>query len=65
MYDHFYDRAAERNFSPREVMDCLTKATSVYLGNTVGRVVYQLGGMKVVFLPDTGEIVTVIKRDQS
>lgn len=65
MYDHFYDRAAERDFSPGEVRDCLTKATSVYPGNTGGRMVYQLGDMKVVFSPDTGEIVTVTKRDQS
>ena len=65
MFDHFCDKAAERDFSHGEVRDCQTKATSIYPGNTRGRMVYQLGGMKVVFSPGTGEIVTVIKRNQS
>ena len=64
LYEHFYDRAAQRKFSPADVRNCLRDADVVYPGNTGLRRVYQTDRMKAVINTNTGELVTAMWRDE-
>ncbi|MBQ5999986.1 MAG: DUF1073 domain-containing protein [Clostridia bacterium] len=62
LYNHMFDRAAQRSISPGEIRNCIKTANSVYPGNVTNRRVYQTPKMKVVVDFKEGEIVTIIRR---
>lgn len=47
----------------QERSEIACKKQRPYPGNVAGRTVYQLGDMKVIFAPESGEIVTVVWRN--
>ena len=70
LYEHLYDRAAQRKTSPGQIRELLKDPDIVYPGNkngvanTGGRRVYQKGRYKVVFDSGTGEVVTIVDRKE-
>lgn len=58
IYDHFYDRVAQRNISPGDVIDCLKSPESTYPSGEPNRVVYRRKGIAVIFDYSTNEIIT-------
>lgn len=60
IYDHFYDRAAQRNVSPGEILDCMKDPDITLPGNKHGRRTYQKNHVKVVYQQTTNELITII-----
>lgn len=58
IYDHLYDRAAERGVSPGEVAECLSKPEARYPSGEANRSAYRKNGVVVVFDYSTSEIIT-------
>ena len=61
LYQHIYDRAAQREISPGEILDCIQKPTITFPGNTGDRIAYQLGDVRAIYQPSTQQLVTVIR----
>ena len=58
-----FARAAQRNISPGEIVDCLEKADITYPGNTKDpRTIYQYKDMKAVVVDQKLMLLTVMWR---
>ena len=58
IYDHLYDRAAQRDVSPGQIMDCLKNPGARYPSGEPNRTSFRKDGTLVVFDYSTNEIVT-------
>lgn len=64
IWDHVFDRAAQRDVSPGEIKECLINDGNVYPGNKDDpRTVYQKGDLKVIVSDGTIELVSVMWRE--
>ena len=61
LYDHVYDRAAQRTISPGEILACIQSPMITFPGNTNGRIAYQRGDVRAIYQPSTQQLVTVIR----
>lgn len=65
IWEHVYDRAAQRDVSPGEIKECLMKADSTYIGNKEeSRTVFQKGLLKVLVDDGTVELISVMWRNE-
>lgn len=65
IWEHVYDRAAQRDVSPGEIKECLMKADATYIGNKEeSRTVFQKGLLKVLVDDGTVELISVMWRNE-